>query len=258
MATIDIGKGYAAIVDDDDLPRLSRFRWATRGKGRSVYAYRTTVKNEDGLGAVSMQRLIVGESIYFIDHINGNTLDNRRANLRHATPAQNCANRRKIASTASVYLGVQPANEDGWKATISKDGRKYQSYHRTELEAAIVRDAKARELFGEFATLNFPTKGEMGAVRQGDLTPEIIKKIGEIYSSYEEKWRLQTISNNALYQERELRKASASLANELYEMLESKNAKPMVRVGLSESRVCDGEASSQKGGRGGATCSGRA
>lgn len=91
------------------------------------------------------------------DHINGNGLDNRRKNIRICTQSQNCQNRRIIYGTASKYKGVSWFRPTGkWRATI-KNKRKSISlgYFEKEINAALMYDRKAKELFGEFANVNF-------------------------------------------------------------------------------------------------------
>jgi hypothetical protein len=94
-----------------------------------------------------------------VDHINGNKIDNRRANLRIVTRSQNQMNRMKSGEgMSSKFKGVSfAALRQRWVAYITQDRIKIQiGYYKDELAAARAYDAKARELFGEFAYLNFP------------------------------------------------------------------------------------------------------
>jgi hypothetical protein len=87
-----------------------------------------------------------------IDHKNGNILDNRRANLRLATNQQNMQNRKMHRNNTSGYVGVYyDKRGNNFRAIITIDG-KHRSLGRfkTAMEASVVRDAKAREVFGEF------------------------------------------------------------------------------------------------------------
>jgi len=92
-----------------------------------------------------------------VDHINRNTLDNRKVNLRFATRAQNSRNRgpRKNKKT-SKYVGVSFTNNK-WRAVVR---HKYKNIHvgyfNDEMEAAKARDLVAIREYGEFAYLNFP------------------------------------------------------------------------------------------------------
>lgn len=93
------------------------------------------------------------------DHINGNSLDNRRANLRAATRQQNCWNNRKRKpNSLSKYKGVSFSKRGKpWKATLTVDGNWiYLGSYNSEKEAAKAYDKAAKKHFGEFAKLNFP------------------------------------------------------------------------------------------------------
>jgi hypothetical protein len=95
-----------------------------------------------------------------IDHINNNGLDNRKANLRHATPAQKARNRRKTAAkTSSKYKGVSyHAGQRKWCASIHVNGQsEYLGLFQNEIDAAKAYDAAAKKHHKEFAVLNFPS-----------------------------------------------------------------------------------------------------
>lgn len=91
----------------------------------------------------------------WIDHIDGNGLNNRLSNLRLATPLQNSRNQRKQKrATTSLYKGVTLV-KSRWRAYIhSGDKVVHLGYHPTQEQAALAYNAKALELYGEFARLN--------------------------------------------------------------------------------------------------------
>lgn len=156
---IPLTKGYCAIVDDHDFEWLSSYRWyAHCNRGGHVYARRAT----DITGRTYfMHRELTGpDPGEDVDHANGNSLDNRRSNLRIATRQQNNWNRRPQRGSSSPYVGVSWAKDRGlWVAAIERNDRKIWigSFESAE-EAARAYDAKALELRGEFACLNFPTE----------------------------------------------------------------------------------------------------
>lgn len=117
---------------------------------------RRTVK----LSRVVIERK-VGRSLQteeYAEHKNRNTLDNRRCNLRVASSSQNQANRPVTKCSTSGYKGVSWNKEMGkWQAQIGKDRRlRYLGRFSDKIEAAKAYDKAAKELFGEFAWLNFP------------------------------------------------------------------------------------------------------
>jgi len=89
-------------------------------------------------------------------HINGCGLDNRKANLRPVTHAQNHQNRRKISGTTSRYKGVSwYKRRNRWHATIQINRKtKDLGYFEKEEDAAHAYDEAAKEAVGEFARLN--------------------------------------------------------------------------------------------------------
>lgn len=100
----------------------------------------------------------------FVDHISGDRLDNRVENLRWCSSSQNSHNSKKTRAGKSTcdYKGVYLQKKrwgEYWTAQISCDGQHYYlgNSHKTAEDAARAYDAKAKELFGEFAKLNFPS-----------------------------------------------------------------------------------------------------
>ena len=93
-----------------------------------------------------------------IDHINGNGLDNRKANLRLCNNAQNQQNRRKRSRATSLFKGVG-WHDNRWRARITVNGKQIEiGRFKSEFLAAEAYDQKAIELFSEFANLNFPSQ----------------------------------------------------------------------------------------------------
>jgi hypothetical protein len=152
--------GLVARVSDQDFEYLDQYRW---NLGNRQYAVRTHRK-ADGPGsqAVVMHRQIMrAEKGQIIDHIDGDSLNNQRSNLRFASIAlntHNCASRR---GSTSKYKGVCWAKDTGrWQAQCKF---RYQSIYigqfDNEVEAARAYDAKMRELWGDDAFQNFPIAG---------------------------------------------------------------------------------------------------
>jgi hypothetical protein len=90
-----------------------------------------------------------------VDHIDGNTLNNSRANLRICRLAENNMNRGKFARAASRFKGVLLYPGGRWRAHIYAGGKHiHLGYFDTEALAAAAYDAAARDLHGEFARTN--------------------------------------------------------------------------------------------------------
>lgn len=97
---------------------------------------------------------------YVIDHINGNTLDNRKENLRICTQTENMRNRRANTNNKLNIKGVCQIKNGSYCAKIQKGEEVYYiGLYKTKKEAADAYDVKAKELFGEFARLNNYTEG---------------------------------------------------------------------------------------------------
>ena len=169
------------IVDPADFYRLNSFYWLTIGRNGNLYAARLIRLKSGRLGTVLMHREIYfncsnahlsnlsrpvlhsfsdggSASNGLVDHINTDSLDNRRANLRLATHSQNsCNSRRDKSNTYSRFRGVSFSKRKGkWFAAIRANGRKlWLGYFDDELSAAKVYDAAAKKYHGEYATLNF-------------------------------------------------------------------------------------------------------
>lgn len=158
MKEISLTQGKVAVVDDEDYPLLAALKWSALKSKRTWYA-RTVVYLNGRAINLQMHRLILrtprGAQI---DHTDHDGLNNCRHNLRSATPSQNCQNRRRRRDSTSGYKGVCLHKRIGkFQAYISQPGRiLHLGYFLTPEEAALAYDAKARELFGEFALLNFP------------------------------------------------------------------------------------------------------
>lgn len=156
---VALGHGAFALVDDADYERVAKIYWALRTQRGKSYAVH---------GHTYMHRFLLapGPGTY-TDHINGDSLDNRRANLRICTAAGNARNKRKYGKV-SRFKGVM-RNKPGWSAMIWKDyERFYLGFYLREEDAARAYDAAAIEKHGEFARLNFPpAAGCVGKLRAG-------------------------------------------------------------------------------------------
>lgn len=165
-AEISLRDGRVCLVDSADIPLLSQFKWwATKG-GRTSYAITLGADGKQ----VAMHTMLMPEALE-IDHINGDGLDNRRANIRACSHAENSRNRRKHNNAKSRFKGVWPVEGGRWRAQIEQNGEKLPlGTFDTEVRAAAQYDRAARLFFGAFARTN-----EM----LGLYTPEDIASLKE-------------------------------------------------------------------------------
>ena len=155
---IPLTQGQNAIVDVGDFEWLSQWNWLAMWAhgARSFYAERNRTPDLD---CRYMHRLILGCSPGELgDHINCNSLDNRRCNLRKCTGTENRQNRRINRNNTSGYRGVAYSKEQRkWVAYLrGSTERIFLGYFETPEAAALARDDAARIHFGIYAKLNFP------------------------------------------------------------------------------------------------------
>lgn len=155
MKTIALTKGYSTVVDDEDFDRVSAHKWSANiCKGDYVYPVASV-----GGRMQRLHRFILGlggrnEDKRVVDHIDGDSLNNVRSNLRICTAAQNAKNTRKIDGAFSRFKGAQ-FNQGMWGVNITSDGKKhYLGIFDHEVMAAVTYNKHARRLHGEFARLN--------------------------------------------------------------------------------------------------------
>jgi hypothetical protein len=159
MEEIELTQGYVALVDDEDYELVSERSWYAQKvpKSEIVYAVSNNSRHASSRGLL-MHRFILDPGETLVDHIDGDGLNNRRENLRLATHSQNMQNRRKGCNNTSGYIGVwwDPTTNQ-WRAELRHAGNRWRrGGFKTALDAAVARDAAAKELHGEFARLNFP------------------------------------------------------------------------------------------------------
>jgi hypothetical protein len=149
-ALIQLTKGKWAIVDKCDFYRLSRHKWfySTHGYAMATVRVGGTVKK------LSMHRVVLGEiGSLHVDHINRNTVDNRRENLRPATRFQNLSNRPARLGTKGGLKGVTWDKQcQKWKARITSNGKTITlGLFKSKEDAHAAYCEAAPKMHGEFA-----------------------------------------------------------------------------------------------------------
>jgi len=153
MQEINLTQGRVALVDDDDFDYICRWKWYAwyNTKTKSFYAVRMDVIGTKRV-SVYMHRVIANTPKGLVtDHINHDTLNNCKYNLRVVSYAQNNINRVKQKSNTSGVVGVQ-RNGSGWVASISKDyAYTYGKTRRLKEDAINDRKKLEASIFGDYA-----------------------------------------------------------------------------------------------------------
>jgi hypothetical protein len=149
---IPLPDGRVARVDAADAALVAGYRWRAHRSGRLEYviAYHQSAM-------VRLHRhVLTAPSDRLVDHINGDTFDNRRGNLRLTDWVGNSANRCGVG--ACPYRGVIfDRSKNRWRARLEHCGkRRHLGWFSTPEDAAAAWDEAAFDLHGDMARLNFP------------------------------------------------------------------------------------------------------
>ncbi len=157
MKSMTIADGLSVRVDDEDFSRLRHRTWrlVRSKKGGSYVAAKTTERGRFRLLYLHREVLDAPAGVP-VDHINGDTLDNRKENLRLCSASTNQQNRHAVFG-ASRYKGVcWHKSCRKWQAAIKVEGRSiHLGLFADERDAALAYDQAARRDFGDFAHTNF-------------------------------------------------------------------------------------------------------
>lgn len=159
MMKIPLTQSKFALVDDEDYEWLSQWKWCPHKNGHATYAHRN-LKIGDHWGVILMHREIMklqpGDGI-IIDHIDRNSLNNQKSNLRVSNKSQNAINSRLNCNNSSGYRGVFLDRRDGkWYSQIRVNYKKiHGGRFEDKVSAALSYDKLAIKHYGKDAFLNF-------------------------------------------------------------------------------------------------------
>lgn len=153
MMEISLTRGLSTLIDDSDREAVNKFKWCAQKCNGKFYAARRSgnkilLLHRELTNATKGQR---------VDHENGDSLDNRRDNLRHCTQRQNLQGfQKKRSGSTSKFRGVcLPRKSKKWLAQIEVEGKNLRlGSFDSEVEAALAYNEAAKTHFKEFAQLN--------------------------------------------------------------------------------------------------------
>lgn len=152
---IQLTQGYIALIDDEDFERINRFTWCAAKSNENYYAIR---KNYNESGTIRMHRVIlnINDTKIKIDHIDNNSLNNQKSNLRIASNSENKRNQIKHKITSSKYKGVHFRKDNKkWRAGVRLNDQQINlGQFNNEIDAALAYNTAAIKYFGEFAKIN--------------------------------------------------------------------------------------------------------
>ena len=156
IAYVPLTQGYEAIIDADDVSIVSGFLWYAKVKASGAYAARRARGPRMVCRTIYMHKEIlhIGDGLE-VDHADGNTLNNRRANLRPATKSQNQYNQRIRTDNSSGVKGVYwHSQKKMWRAEIKVERcKKHLGFFQSISDAADAYAKASAEFHSEFGRL---------------------------------------------------------------------------------------------------------
>lgn len=163
MKKIKLTQGKYALVDDTDFEKLNQYKWCVSKKRnkKNWYVIRNSKMINGKRYTILIHRVIMNcPKNKMIDHIDGNSLNNQKKNLRIATNSQNCKNREKNRNNTSGYKGVfWHKKSNKWITDIGVNGKKiHLGLFENPLEAYKAYCEACIKYHGKFANYKIINK----------------------------------------------------------------------------------------------------
>lgn len=159
---VDIGDGFIALFDLEDLDKISQYKWAPHHNGNKTCPFGC----RDHIYPIAWTRKIRAHNLVMdftphggltIDHVNKNTLDNRKSNLRIATKAMQSINHmlHRNSTTGRAGVSVYSGKSKMYAANWYENGQKIRKYfsvakygdgaHQMAVEARLAAERRIPE-----------------------------------------------------------------------------------------------------------------
>ena len=124
MKKIELTKGQYALIDDEDYQRVSKYKWYAGycQDTKGYYARRTALDGNRKYPILLHRFLMNPPADMQVDHINHDTLDNRKSNLRICTRSENQRNRRKNSGCNSFGVTKRKSGKNRFQAQLNVNG----------------------------------------------------------------------------------------------------------------------------------------
>jgi hypothetical protein len=151
--TMLISQGQQMVIDKSDLGFVENFSWSAESYNGTFYVKTNVRKNGKWTTAKLHRLLLNAKPNEFVDHINGNPLDNRRSNLRIVTRSQNIANSKVRKDSTSGYKGISwNKSLKKWMSYIDSNKKRiHLGYYNNIADASVARKEAERTYHGQYA-----------------------------------------------------------------------------------------------------------
>ena len=157
---IPLNKGFFTVIDSTDQDIVIKSLQVTVSSASTKDYATINLKTPNGIRPIRLHRLIMERMLgralerhELVDHIDGDGLNNQRANLRLCTKATNAINSKRRSDNQSGFKGVCFHPYSGlWRAYIRANNKQQSlGYYKTPEEAHEAYKKAAAEIYGEFA-----------------------------------------------------------------------------------------------------------